>query len=102
MKLPSKVSVLTTCAALLICLASPVLAQPKTAKTDAKPKPAADAPKDSDPWMRRLPELQFDNLPLSEVANFLSDQFPEINFVLDPSVKDIPILLKLRSVTLDD
>lgn len=87
---------------LLACLVSYAADPPKPTKADAKPKSAADASKATDPWQRQLPEAFFDNIPLSEVANFLSDQFPEINFVLHPAAKDIPVSLKLRMVTLDD
>ncbi len=91
---------LSAVAALLLSVSWPAVAQPKSG--EAKPKPAVEAVKDADPWKRRLPEVQFDNVPLSEVANHLSAQFPEINFVLHPNVKEIPVLLRLRSVTLDD
>lgn len=102
MKAFFKLRVGTAIVLLLTCLVSIAADPPKPAKADAKPKSAADASKATDPWQRRLPEFQADNLPLSEVASFLSDQFPEINFVLHPAVKDTPVSLRLRSVTLDD
>ena len=75
----------TAVAVLLSCLLSPAADSPKPAKPEAKPNRTTDG--DSDPWRRRLPELQADGLPLSEVANALSERFPEINFVLDPMVR---------------
>ena len=104
MKLTAKLFALTTCAALLICPASNTFAQPKPAKPDAKPKPAADTSKAADPRARQITELKFDGIPLGEVAALLSEPgyFPEINFVVSPAIKDAPITLKLRDVTLDD
>lgn len=109
MKLPSIPSALTTCAALLFCLAAPVLAQPEPAKLDAKAKSAADAANDSNPWLRRLPEVKFDGVPMSEVTKFLftvfqsdRDQHSSISFIVRPDAADIPITLHLRSVNLED
>jgi len=69
----------------------------------AKPaKPTRTTDGDPDPWHRRLPDFQADGLPLSEVANALSEKFPEVNFVLDPVVKETMVAMKLRSVTLED
>jgi len=101
MKYLNRFSLLAAIFALLLCLANSAMAQNK-AKTDTKSKPVADSSKESDPWRRVIPELRFDAVPLGDDVDFLSEVVPEINFVIQAPVKDIPVTLKLRSVTLDD
>jgi hypothetical protein len=86
----------------VLLMTFPVGGQQKPA-SEPKPK-SGEASKSSDPWQRRLPELNLQNIPLAEVVNMLAekDQFPEINVICDQAVKDTAVTLKLRSVTLDD
>ena len=77
---------------------------------DEKPNPAKAKPSkvmtDVDvesAWQRQIHEVYFDNLPLTEVANFLSQQFPELNFIVPEGARDENVPpLKLRNVTLDE
>lgn len=89
--------------ALLICLANSSFAQNKQSKADSKPKAVTvGGSNESDPWNRVIPELQFDNVPLKDVVDYISEHVPEINFVIQAPVSTIPVSLKLRSVKLDD
>src|SRR5205814_314687 len=56
-----------------------------------------------DPWQRRLPQLKLEGNPLGEVAKYLGELFPEINFVVAPEdSENIAIGVDLRSVGLED
>src|SRR5204862_2021714 len=46
--------------------------------------------------------IHFDNLPLKEVVDYLGNNVDGVNFVVHPDVAQVPISLKLNSVTLDD
>lgn len=102
MKSTLKPGILTAITALLVCFALPTLAQTKATNAAAKPKPLAATNKQEYPWDRKLQEFDYGDLSLSDLVNVLSEQFPEINFVVHSTVKDVPVSLKLRSVTLDD
>lgn len=106
-------NVLLIVAAVLLMSAdlSPVSAQqPPGFAGGAVPDPSAPAVFPNVPsfvtnspiWNRRIKELNVDNLPMAEVRKVLTDQFPEVNFINDPSVDLIPVKLSLRSVTLLD
>ena len=61
--------------------------------------PASDV---SAAWKRRVPSLEIDNLPLSEVALMLRKQFPEVNFIVPENARDATVHLTLRSAALDE
>jgi hypothetical protein len=95
-----KLSVLAVIVALCVGFTASASAQGKPA--EAKSKPAAEIKSKEAPWTRKIQEVQFESQPLSEVASYLSDVFPEIYFVVHPKVALTSVSLKLRSVTLDD
>ncbi|MDB6025894.1 MAG: hypothetical protein JWM68_2117 [Verrucomicrobiales bacterium] len=86
----------------LLLLASP-MSLPAQQQTNVVPQPSKNRP--SDAWQRRIKEIHFDGLPLGEVAKILQEQefFPEVNFVTEPELNDLPISVsQLRSVGLED
>lgn len=53
-------------------------------------------------WQTKMPELGFDERPLSQVMNHLRDEFPGVNFVISGQAENIPVALKLRHVGLEE
>ena len=77
--------------------------QPKETakKTVAEPNVSAA-------WLRRIPEVTSDNLPLGEIIQLLRRDFPELNFLIkqqsetDVDVSSISVKMTLRAVTLEE
>jgi hypothetical protein len=73
------------------------------AEEKSKPAPAITEAAVEAAWQRRLPEIDFGNVPLAEVAKDLTDQFRGINFVVPESARGEPVPhLILRNVTLNE
>ncbi|MDA7867167.1 hypothetical protein N9B57_04440 [Verrucomicrobia bacterium] len=53
-------------------------------------------------WEKQLDTVVFENLQLSEVVEFLREEFDGINFVLADELRDVEPFLKLRRVTISD
>jgi hypothetical protein len=67
-----------------------------------KPPPGEATPDTSMAWLRRIPELTLDNLPLDEIVKLLRQKFPEVNFLVKEKARSQSVALVLRSVTLEE
>lgn len=96
-----KTFITATGLALLLLLPAQLTAQnqPKDAETDSGSDVQNLANSDRE---IRIPEINFDNIPLSDAVQILGQEFPEINFVTSGEVGDFIINLHLRSVTLKE
>ena len=63
---------------------------------------AAPAPDSHGARQRRLENIRFNDMPLSEVVSHLREVFPEINFIITGDANNLTVTLQLRSVTLND
>ncbi len=97
-----KLLALVTCAALLLSKPTRVCAQAK--ETPPASTAATGGTNAFVPATNRIKEFHVDGLPLAEVVKNLQEQFPDVNFLMTPEVRDFaePIVLQLRSVTLQE
>jgi hypothetical protein len=72
------------------------------AEDNAPPKGIVPPPDIQAAWKRRIPELNVDGWPVSEIVSQLRKQFPELNFIVTHGANEQGIRVLLRSVTLDE
>ena len=87
---------------LLLAGAALFVPGPGTSLAGDKPGSASTEPDIAKAWQRRIPELNFDQLPLDEIVKLLRNQFPELNFIVKQKARNESVLLVLRSVTLEE
>ena len=87
-------------AAIAILSVSAVTAQAQSAPVKGSFGVASDVL--SNVWEKQLKVVEFKSLPLSEVIQFLREEFDGLNFVLAEELRDVEPFLKLRRVTVSD
>lgn len=76
-------------------------ADARTAEVTAPSSPEKLFP-DSEIWLMSLDEIDFLEMPLYDITDFLRAQFPGLNIIILDEVMDVEVRLRLVNVTLQD